>query len=85
MAQPQTPPKALAPAAPKQQDANKALAEDQLKLARQALEELDSLWKDARLDLLDSRVAVWERTARSKRSKRPGSQEENLSRPWRRT
>jgi hypothetical protein len=61
MAQVQAPPKALAPAAPKQQDANKALAEDQLKLARQALEELNSLQKSARLDILDSRVAIWER------------------------
>ena len=56
-AQVATPPAALASA----QDTSKALAKNQLTLARQALEELDSLQKSARMDILDSRVAVWER------------------------
>jgi Spy/CpxP family protein refolding chaperone len=54
-------PAAQAKAAAKQQDPNKALAQVQLKLARQALEEIDSLYQNSRMDILDSRVAVWER------------------------
>jgi hypothetical protein len=61
MAQGQTPPAAIASAAPKPLDTDKALAGDQLKLAREALEELEVLRKNARLDVLDPRVAVWER------------------------
>ncbi len=61
LAKSQKPTASLVAATPRQQDANKALAETQLKLARQALEELDSLYKQARLSPLDSRIAVWER------------------------
>ena len=61
MAQGPVPAAALALGAREQQGANKALAADQLKMAHQALEELEALYKDARLDMLDSRVAVWER------------------------
>ncbi len=48
------------PAAPKPKDANKALAAEQLKLARQAIVETEAMYKNARLDNLD-RVAIWER------------------------
>jgi Spy/CpxP family protein refolding chaperone len=60
MAQAQKP-EAPALAAPKQQDMNKALAEDQLKLAREALDTIDALRRNARIDAVDPRVAVWER------------------------
>jgi hypothetical protein len=61
MAQAQTPPVASAQAAPEQSANNNALADDQLKLARQALEELESLRQNAKLQNLDPRFAVWER------------------------
>jgi hypothetical protein len=60
MAQAQKP-EAPAPAAPKQQDINKALAEEQLKLAREALGSINALFQNARIDVLDPRIAVWER------------------------
>jgi Spy/CpxP family protein refolding chaperone len=61
MAQAQAPPAAPVKAAPEQPGTNKALADDQLKLARQALEELESLRQNAKLQNLDPRFAVWER------------------------
>lgn len=61
MAQEQALLAAPSPAAPKPQDPNQALAEEQLKLTREALAALDSLWKSGRLDNSDSVIAAWER------------------------
>src|SRR4051812_40208538 len=50
---------ALAPAAP--QEANKGLAQQQLKLARQALSDLDRMYKGGEAAIYDPRFALWER------------------------
>jgi hypothetical protein len=60
-AQVQAPPATPASALPKQQDTNKALAEAQLKLARQALDVLGEMQMNGTLDNLESRFAVWRR------------------------
>lgn len=52
---------ALASAAQKAQDPNKILADDQLKLARLALKDLDRMRLSGESSVLDPRVAVWER------------------------
>jgi len=52
---------ALAPAAPPPADANKALAQEQLKLARQALHDLDLMNEREGLGRTDPRFALWER------------------------
>ena len=52
-------PAAPASAALKQQETKNALAQEQLKLARQALESIDSLRKNGMLGPLDS--GIWER------------------------
>jgi len=52
---------ALAPAASQPPDPNKALAQEQLKLARQALQDLSQMHKSAGLSLTDPRFALWER------------------------
>jgi hypothetical protein len=52
---------ALAPAAPQPPDLNKALAQEQLKLARQALRDLDLMHKGEGLSRTDPRFALWER------------------------
>ncbi len=54
-------PPARASAAPKPEESNKALAAEQLKLARQAIENLDVLNKNGELSYVDSRRAIWER------------------------
>jgi hypothetical protein len=52
---------ALAPAAPQQPDPNKALAQEQLKLARQALADLDRLYKGGELALDNPKFPLWMR------------------------
>jgi outer membrane protein TolC len=52
---------ALAPAASQQLDANKALAQEQVKLARQALQDLDLMNKREQVALWDPKFALWER------------------------
>jgi outer membrane protein TolC len=52
---------ALAPAAPQPPDPNKALAQEQLKLARQALRDLDSLYQRGEAAFADSHFVLWER------------------------
>ncbi len=52
---------ALAPAAQQPVDPNRALAEEQLKLARQAVSHLDRLYKGGEVPLSDARFALWER------------------------
>src|SRR5947208_1805530 len=50
---------ALAPAAP--EDANKGLAQEQLKLVRQILADLDREYKDGVLSVNDPKINLWER------------------------
>src|SRR4051794_11496199 len=52
---------ALAPAASQQPDPNKALAQEQVKLARQALRDLDLLQKGGELALSDPKYLLWMR------------------------
>jgi hypothetical protein len=52
---------ALAPAASQAPDPKKSLAQEQLGLARQALEVLDQMHKNAQVSAGDPRIAVWER------------------------
>jgi len=52
---------ALAPAASQAPDPKKALAQEQLGLARQALSDLDRLHKGGEVAISDPRFAVWER------------------------
>src|SRR5947209_2253634 len=52
---------ALAPAAPQPVDPNKALAQEQLKLAQQALKDLDLLYKNGEVTLYDPRFTLWMR------------------------
>jgi hypothetical protein len=52
---------ALAPAASQAPDPKKSLAQEQLGLARQALEVLDQMHKNAQVSPGDPRIAVWER------------------------
>jgi outer membrane protein TolC len=52
---------ALAPAAPQPPDPNKALAKEQVKLARQALQDLDLMHKSGEVALWDPKFALWER------------------------
>jgi hypothetical protein len=52
---------ALAPAASQAPDPKKALAQEQLGLARQALSDLDRMYKGGEVALDDPRFAVWER------------------------
>ncbi len=52
---------ALAPAASQPRDPKKALAHDQLGLARQALGDLDRMYKGGEVTRYDPRFAVWER------------------------
>lgn len=42
-------------------DANKAVAQEQLKLARKALHDLELLWKGGEASIDDPRIIVWER------------------------
>ena len=51
----------LAPAASQAPDRKKSLAQEQLALARQALEVLDQMHKNAQVSPGDPRIAVWER------------------------
>ena len=51
----------LAPAASQVPDSKKSLAQEQLALARQALDGLDAMFKRGDVSLDDSRIAVWER------------------------
>jgi hypothetical protein len=50
---------ALAPAAPQAADPNKALAASQLNLARDALQDLDRLWRLGEMSLSDPRFPLW--------------------------
>jgi hypothetical protein len=52
---------ALAPAVPETLDANKALAREQLKLASQALGDLDRKFRGGEASIDDPRVTLWER------------------------
>src|SRR3954466_10328990 len=52
---------ALAPAAPTPEDGNKALAQEQLKVARQALAHLERMYKGGEADVSDPRKTLWER------------------------
>ena len=52
---------ALAPAALQPSEPNKALAQQQLKLARQALRDLDLMHKGEGVSRTDPRFALWER------------------------
>jgi outer membrane protein TolC len=52
---------ALAPAASQAPDPKKSLAQEQLGLARQALEVLDQMHKNGQVSPDDPRIAVWER------------------------
>ena len=52
---------ALAPAASQAPDPKKALAQEQLALTRQALSDLDRLYKGGEVASYDPRFAVWER------------------------
>jgi hypothetical protein len=52
---------ALAPAAQQPADPNKALAQEQLKLTRQALSDLDLLSKSGEVPTWDAKFVLWER------------------------
>jgi hypothetical protein len=52
---------ALAPADPQPEAPNKALTRKQLDVARQALRDLDLLYKNGDVSLYDHRFALWER------------------------